>query len=329
LPLLNFFQHLRLVQSHSYPDAPVAPEQARYPVLIFSHGYASSPWQNTVQMEELASHGFIIFSIGHTYESVAIPFPDGRVVPVSPARLEALVTKNPAESKGIATQSLDVWVADTGYVIDELAKINAGVAAGAAPPAKRFANRLDLSRLGVFGMSFGGATAGEFCVEDPRCKAGINMDGFQHGTLIEHPLSVPFLYFAKEGSYDNDHIYANSRADLYRLEVRHAAHANFSDLGLVLPVLKHTDLLGSINARQMERILCTYTLAFFWKYLKGDHPPLLDGPPPADQYPEVIFTVRKATGAGRQLGRAGVRGSPGPYIVSRKLVRNWLERKPS
>ena len=119
---MNLVQHLRLVASHSYPNAPVARARPRYPVLIFSHGYASSPWQNTVQMEELASHGFIVFSIGHTYESVAIRFPDGRIAPLNRARMKS-VTGDRSKLKELATQSLGVWVADTRYVADELAKI--------------------------------------------------------------------------------------------------------------------------------------------------------------------------------------------------------------
>jgi RecA-family ATPase len=50
-----------------------------------------------------------------------------------------------------AQESLAVSVADTQYVLDELARVNAATE-GAAGPAKRFANRLDLTRLGIFGM---------------------------------------------------------------------------------------------------------------------------------------------------------------------------------
>lgn len=202
LPVPSFMNaHWGLVKSHSYLDMPVANAQAQYPVLIFSHGYGAWIRQNTPQMEELASHGFVVFSIGHPYESAAIAFPDGHVVPYSPSRYLALM--KPAQSDpltkleeqmrietnsgeirqvlakmsqvGYVQESLAAWVADTRYLMDELAKVNAG-ADKANGAAKRFANRLDLGRLGVFGMSFGGATAGVACLKDPRCKAGLNMD---------------------------------------------------------------------------------------------------------------------------------------------------------
>ena len=237
-------------------------------------------------MEELASHGFIVFSIGHTYESAAILFPGGRIAPINQARMEAAVGDR-SQLKEFVTQSLGVWVADTRYVLDELAKIDAAT-------GTRFSFRLDHTRLGVFGMSFGGAAAGAFCAQDPRCKAGMNMDGFQHGALGEHPLAVPFLYFAAgEGTHENDAIYASSRGDFYSVQVRHAEHGNFSDANLVLPILKYVGVLGSIDSQEMEKILNAYTLAFFEKYLEGKPSPLLEGPPSAGQYREVVFSARK------------------------------------
>ncbi len=290
LPAFGLLGHLRLVKSRSYPGTPVSRAQARYPVLIFSHGYGGTPWQNTLQMEELASHGFIIFSVGHTYESAAIGFQDGRVASMNRAEMKRAI--DDSSNGTIVKQRLDVWVADTRHVIDELTKINSDGVTVAAESAKLFTDRLDLTRLGVFGMSFGGATAGEFCAQDARCKAGLNMDGKQSGTVAEHPLSVPFLYFAHDGNAENDPIYAASRGDLYSIQVRHSEHSNFFDVNLVLPILKYVGVLGSINSKEMERILNAYTLGFFQQYLEGKRSALLHGPSPAGQYPEVVFRTR-------------------------------------
>jgi AraC-like DNA-binding protein len=49
------FDHLSLVKTHSYRDAPIAKAEQKYLVLIFSHGYGlGTVTQNTVQMEEFA-----------------------------------------------------------------------------------------------------------------------------------------------------------------------------------------------------------------------------------------------------------------------------------
>ncbi|MGH9907440.1 MAG: carboxylic ester hydrolase, partial [Pyrinomonadaceae bacterium] len=84
------FDDLAVVQSHAYTDVPLSNSKSRYPVVLFSHGYIPGFLsQNSAQMEELASHGHVVFSIGHSYETVANIFPDGRVVPFSQARLMA------------------------------------------------------------------------------------------------------------------------------------------------------------------------------------------------------------------------------------------------
>jgi predicted dienelactone hydrolase len=322
-----FFSHIHLVRSHSYVDAPLAHAEPRYPVLIFSHGYGGTTWQNTPQMEELASHGFIVLSLGHTYESGAVPFPGGRVVPMNNARNDAQTqspaafeeatlfkemqaTNDSAELKRISMRlltlwapmkgSLSMWVADTRYLMDELEKINAGLdtGPGVTGPAKRFTGRLDLARLGILGMSFGGATAGEICVHDPRCKAGLNLDGAQFGDLAYPPLQVPFMYFSNADSKINGPIYEGSHADFYHVRVLRSTHLNFTDLTLALPgfkwiSLQGTSLLGQVKAKEMEQIMNAYTLAFFEKYLQKKPQPFLDGPPPAGEFPDVVFTAYK------------------------------------
>jgi predicted dienelactone hydrolase len=325
----SFFSHVRLVKSHSYLDAPLATAETPYPVLIFSHGYGGTIWQNTPQMEELASHGFVVFSLGHTYESGAVPFPGGRVVPMSAERMASLTkaaggpematlfkqmqtTNDPVEIKRISmrilalsapmNESLTLWVGDTRYLMDEIEKINAGADSGITGPAKRFAGHLDVARMGVLGMSFGGATAGEICLSDPRCKAGLNLDGGQFGDLVDHPLSTPFLYFTSEANKMNDPIYENSRGDLYSVHVLRSTHLNFTDLSLALPGFKWISIqgmsiLGRVNAGEMEHTMNAYTLAFFQRYLQGKPQPLLDGPPPASEFPDVVFTARKAPAA--------------------------------
>ena len=279
-------------------------------------------------MEELASHGFIVFSLGHTYESGAVPFPDGRVLPMSQARMDALLksagtpematlfkqmqdANDPAEIRRISMRilalgapmndSLSVWVADTRYLIDELEKINASADASTSitGPTKRFANHLDLSRIGILGMSFGGATAGEICVSDPRCKAGLNLDGGQFGDVVNHPLPVPFLYFSSEANKMNGPIYESSHGDLYSVRVLRSTHINFTDLSLALPGFKWLkiqgmSLLGRVDAKEIEHIMNAYTLAFFQKYLQGKPQPLLDGQPPQGEFPDVVFAVHKA-----------------------------------
>ena len=43
---------------------------------------------------------------------------------------------------------------------------------------------MDTSRIGMFGHSYGGATAAQVLVEDSRVKAAINMDGTLYGENV-------------------------------------------------------------------------------------------------------------------------------------------------
>ncbi|MBI5830378.1 MAG: hypothetical protein HZB20_12770, partial [Chloroflexi bacterium] len=79
--------HAGLVRTNSYPDAPVSEGEARYPVVVYSHGWNGFRAVNTNQMEALASHGYIAVSIDHTYGAMFTVFPDGRVALNNPDAL--------------------------------------------------------------------------------------------------------------------------------------------------------------------------------------------------------------------------------------------------
>src|SRR6185436_16101631 len=102
------------------------------------------------------------------------------------------------------------WVDDLKLVLDRLPQLKSSTAAG------RLARRLDLGRLGVFGHSMGGVTAGQLCDEDRRCRAGLNLDGIpQYGTMIDRPMAAPFLmvYSARPGRTGaSDEIYKRGAA---------------------------------------------------------------------------------------------------------------------
>jgi predicted dienelactone hydrolase len=318
LPGAGFLlSYLRLIRTHSFPNAPISSKGSSYPVLVFSHGYGTHAGFNTALMEELASYGYVVFSIGHTYESIVEVFPDGRqarFIPTQNSLDEKTVRKLSKEAEELKANDLAervmffkrfqklatlqsariyVWSADTRFVINWLEKINN------EDTRSPFYRRLDLNKLGVFGMSFGGATAGQLCVEDRRVKAAINMDGFPYGDLIDHPLEIPFMFMSSEWSstqYNGifrsmiDFLMGSSRTTAYGVSVKESAHLNYTDVSVWSPVLKYTGLLGKIDGARMMKVMNAYVPAFFNKHLKGIDSPLLDGP--SSDFPEVIFKSR-------------------------------------
>jgi hypothetical protein len=252
-------------------------------------------------MEELASHGFIVFSVGHPYESAGLVFPDGHLLEGDAERIQAVFTEareartsSREGTHALLDQSLDLWVHDIGRLVDHLEAIDDGTSRDQGLPTALMAHRLDRERLGVFGMSFGGSAAGEFCVRDDRCVAVLNLDGRQHGQAETTPLDVPVLYFVREGNTLNDAVYGRSTSDRFRVEIAGARHWNFSDASLVAPFLTVEGLLGRIDGSRMEAVLNVYTLAFFDRYLRDGRWPLLFSAPSSAGFPEVVLSSRLA-----------------------------------
>lgn len=310
-----FVSHLDEIPTHSYLDVPLAEARAPFPVLVFSHGlglgYAA---QNTVLMEELASRGYVIFAIDHAYDGLATAFPDGRVAQyleqayepgdADPSAdfqqtldglmnstdvkaLSSLVERAQREQpRGtqLSRYWIDVWSADQRFVIDEIERMQAADGPG------RFAGHLDLQRLGVFGMSFGGMATAATCAADRRCKAGINMDGFVPASADNPAQQVPFMYFAHARVNINLIFMDRDISYRYYVKVPETEHLDFTDLPALSPLLKLTGISGSIDARRMLALMNDFVGAFFDRHLLEGQPTLLDQA--ARQYADVWFVAR-------------------------------------
>jgi len=167
---------LSRVRAHSIRDAEVSPEQRSYPVVIMRAGLAALTTDYTTLAEDLASHGYVVVGFDAPFRSFVVVFPDGRVITRAPQNNADLL--GGAEQEQLANKLLQAWSADMGFALDQLQRLNA------SDPSGRFLGRLDMQRVGVFGHSLGGATALQFCHDDSRCKAGIDVDGAPLGSVV-------------------------------------------------------------------------------------------------------------------------------------------------
>jgi predicted dienelactone hydrolase len=283
------FQSSDSIQAHSVENAQLATAYTRYPVLIFEPGLGNIPAQYTTLLEDLASHGYIIFAIAPTYSSDVVAFPDGHVA-------EATAAGNPgdaSDTQAAGDRLISVWAQDVVFVMNQLDRLNAA-------PGTMWSQRLDLTRLGVFGHSFGGATAAQVCQMDTRCKAGIDLDGDLFGPVVQTGLEKPFMViqsgqcstpsasgcssFATEVQAILRTVPANER---YNLRIKGTQHFNFSDYALYFSPARALGALGSIDGARGLQITRAYVRAFFDTYLKESPSPLLQGP--ARAYPEMQF----------------------------------------
>src|SRR5205823_1974481 len=133
---------------------------------------------------DLASHGYVVVGFDAPYRTGQVVFPDGRVIARRPENNPELLSG--ADLARLADKLLAAWTADIAFVLDQLARLNS------SDSSSKFKGRLDMTRVGVFGHSLGGATAAQFCGQDSRCRAGIDVDGSLHGVVIQAGIHKPF-----------------------------------------------------------------------------------------------------------------------------------------
>ena len=282
------------VHGHSIWNAAVATDEHAYPVVIMRAGGGAPTTDFTTLAEDLASHGYIVVGFDAPYLTYAFVMSDGRIVRRPPGNDPENLGS--AEADRVINKLLPMWVADTQFVVDQLERLNAN------DPSGRFTGRLDLGRLGMFGHSFGGAQALQFCHRDARCKAGIDIDGAPYGSVVQDGLQQPFMILLSDhrremGDPASREIQANLES-IYRhlpnggtfLMIRGANHFSFSDQillksGYLIRVLRVLGF-GDLAPRRGLEITADYVHTFFDVYLKHTLP-VAALQQLATKYPEV------------------------------------------
>ena len=238
-----------------YPETGKGP----FPVIIFSHGLGGTMEGYAYLGEYWASHGYVSVHPQHLGSD------DGIFKNTGMGNLWDTLRKvfeNPTNSYNRA------W--DVSFVIDQLEKLN-----HESSPLK---NRMDLSRIGMAGHSFGAATTlivvgerssavtGKFL--EPRIKAAIAMSPPVFDGLQFDQIHVPV--FVMTGTHD---------AGFTRTADRRTAYDGISSPGTCLVIFKGADHLtfsGHFHWYQKERdtkfhpMICASTTAFWDAHLRGD-----------------------------------------------------------
>ncbi|MFJ9613445.1 alpha/beta hydrolase family protein [Streptomyces noursei] len=267
-----------------HQGAPVLRTGERLPVVVFSHGAHDHRAGLTVVVQELASHGYMVVTVDHTYDAIS-EFPDGRLtVPLD----------NPALTpRDFAT--------DIRFVLDCIEDL----AAGRNPDADHrslptgLLHALDLHRIGMFGWSKG-ATATSFVMsEDQRVKAGLSFDGPMQPTVttdLDRPFMLMTADFPRATQPGVAAFWSHLRGWRLNIQAHGAVHSTYTDAPALIPQLAKAvgmsdeDLqgwIGTLAPAQAVRIQQAYPRAFFDLHLRHRRSHLLDGPSPS--FPEVKF----------------------------------------
>jgi predicted dienelactone hydrolase len=294
--LLSTFlmRDLALVHSHSAVDATLSPEQPAYPIVILRAGLGALTTDYTTLAEDLASHGYVVVGFDAPYRTALVVLPDGRVVTRRPSENPETLLADARDR--LVARRLTAWTADIEFVVDRLERLNASATG-------RFHGKLDLQALGIVGHSLGGAVAAQFCHDDPRCRAAIDLDGAPHGSVVLEGLRQPLMFLLSDHGDTSDpvsHQIMTNIQSIYdrlphngrlRIVIRGANHFSFSDQMLlrsqgVIWLLQMVGVL-KLEPRRGLAVTAEYVHRFFDVHLKGAPAALLQGPSP--EYPELQF----------------------------------------
>jgi len=267
------------VETHSWTDAEVSGEEATYPVVILRAGGGALSSDYTTLAEDLASHGYVVVSFDAPYRTVITAFPDGRVaIRAAGGDFDRMLPSSTTQN--LATKLMNVWIADLKFVLDRLQELNVN------DPSGRFKGRIDLQKIGVAGHSLGGATAAQFCHDDRRCTAGIDIDGMPFGNVIQDGLNQPFFFLMSDHSKESgsepqmverniqsiyDHVPEGKR---WGMTISGANHFTFSDQmftksPILMFFLRRAGVIGALEKRRGLAITSACVHTFFDVYLKG------------------------------------------------------------
>jgi predicted dienelactone hydrolase len=316
------FGHLKYVTTNAMPNVAAAVDQARYPVLLFLEGATGFRQMNTFQVEHLVSHGYIVVAIDQPGAAATVVFPNGHQADsLTPVQFRATVGPSymPAGSassyKGTLlpngrtlddTSIIPYLAQDVSFALDQLAVLNQADSNGILQ------GKLDLQRIGTFGISLGGIVVGEACRIDPRLRTCLVVDAAMPSVVVKSGLQQPSMWITRDaasmrlerqkvGGWTEAQIEAHQTSMRavydglpgagYFVRVPGMFHVNFTDIARWTPLAAQLGLSGPINGLRAHDIVNAYSLAFFNRHLLGRPAGILEGP--AKQYPEVLFESRR------------------------------------
>jgi hypothetical protein len=254
----------------------------------------------TAQLVDLASHGYVVAAITHTYDAAVAVFPDGRLVPHASSRWPRPTTSSieglpPGQEPN--RDRMTWWAEDIRFVLDMLYREDSRIEAP-------FSDHLDPRRIGAFGHSAGGEAAARACQLDTRIRACLNQDGLAAGTpyFLDADgwgMDQPFMVIARALSTtppsDEElakmgmtrtqaealwtRLHARREAAMrstggsywVELEAAVTTHGDFGDL----PILQAQDIEEVERCTEVIDIVRRYTRLFFDATLFGMQPTFL------------------------------------------------------
>ena len=239
-----------------------------FPIIIFSHGFEGFRSQNTTQIQELVSNGYIVFALDHTYDATLTVMPDGRAIPRAK---RYCYDCPPDEFYDVFIPQINTRISDIKFLINQIEKIKSG------DIESNFSKSIDTDNIGIFGHSFGGGTSLATSILDSRIKSCLSLDGWYapvHPEVYNQGLSIPFLHLGQvewstPKNYEILNLILESKVNEgYKLSLEGAHHYDFTDAPHLSKLSSSFKLSSDLDSDEILLVTNTAVLGFFDEHLK-------------------------------------------------------------
>lgn len=283
-PFSKTGENRKLTAQFWYPAAGEGSDT--FPLLVFSHGSFGFRGSNQCTFEDLASNGYVVCSIDHSYHSFFTKHTDGSTTLVNMDFLnDAVNITNGAYDQQTTYIKTHEWLAlrtaDMNFILDKILNNES------QEIPESVYSIINPDKIGLFGHSLGGAAAAQLGRERQDIDAVIVVDGtmigeeigFENGQTIlttqAYPIPLLNLYNeshnedAKQQGIAYNNLSASAHAiEAYDVVIRGSGHLNFTDLPLFSPTLARILGTGDVDSRYCIETMNHITQEFFDSKLK-------------------------------------------------------------
>ena len=252
------------VKTHSELNAK--PIIGEFPLILFSHGLGGMKVQNTIQVEELVSNGYIVVASDHTYDANITIFQDGSIAEFR-AGYDESISYTEQQFYDFRIPQINIRAADMSFVLNKIEDLQR---------LGGLWSNIDMSSVGIFGHSFGGGTAVVSSYNDKRIDACIALDGWIKpvpSLILENGIDVPFMFIGQEKWTDDvnylklDQLIENSSEENYKILIQNTMHFDYTDSPYFSDLSKRVGISGSMEADDIVDTLNFHINTFFKSHL--------------------------------------------------------------
>ena len=261
-----------------------------YPLIVFSHGSFGTKSSNTSLYNELASHGYVVCSIDHTYQCLFTTDMDGHTTFMDMGYMKEISNENAhidkQQSYEFYQKWMDIRTGDINFVMDYiLAEVKNN-------DADTVYKLMDTTKMGAIGHSLGGSAvlgigrmrddvSAVIALESPfMC----DIEGVKGGEFVftDEKYPVPVLNVYSDQGWnllpnglqyaENYALLSAANATAFNIHIKGAGHLTLCDLALESPYLtrKLNGQKSTTDTKYCLKTINMVCLEFFNCYLKGE-----------------------------------------------------------